>query len=382
MAATRTFLTTTVFALSASAASAGPFAQGAYTTPLAEVCPSPLIIQKDWLMQAEHGPMVQLIGAGGEMAAGMYSGPLGATGIELQLLEGGGGIGLGDGETAYSALFMGNSKAGVIPHLGYQELDNAFIFSDQFPTVGVFAPLDIAPTALMWDEGTYPDGFRSIADLQAFAASDAGKIYISTIQRTYGAYLVGAGVPEETFVEGYRGDLENFVVNNGTWLNAGFVTSEAYKLANGSNWEKPIGSATLNELGYPNYTGMVSVSASRMDELAPCLEKLVPIFQQAAVDYITDPSEVQGVIVEFVEGGFAAPWWSESPDLVSYAAETMAAQGIIGNGSNAAIGDFDMDRIAAMLEIVRPALDERSNPDVTSEDVVTNRFIDPAIGLR
>ncbi|WP_425053642.1 hypothetical protein [Psychromarinibacter sp. S121] len=367
--------------LAAGAAHAGEFAETHYTTPLADVCPNPLILQKDWLMQAEHGPILQMIGSGGTMETGVYKGPLGSTGIELQVLEGGGGIGLGDGETAFSALFMGNSKAGVRPHLGYHELDNAFIFSSRFPAVGVFAPLDVAPTVLLWDEATYPDGFASIDDLKAFAEADSGKIYVSTIARTFGKFLVDEGVPEAAFVEGYRGDGENFVVNNGTWLNQGFLTSEVYKFENGNNWEKPIGYVTLNDLGYVNYTGMVSVAKDRMDELAPCLEKLVPIMQQAAVDFAKDPAEVSELIVAFNDGGFGTSWWKTDAELVSYAATTMPETGIIGNGTNDTIGDFDMDRVAAILEIVKPGLDERADPDVTPEDVVTNRFIDPSIGL-
>lgn len=365
-----------------AAAHAGEFAETNYTTPLAEICPDPLIVQKDWLMQAEHGPLMQLIGSGGEMTQGSYKGPLGSTGIDLQLLEGGGGIGLGDGETAYSALFRGNSRAGLRPHLAYQELDNAFIFSDQFPLVGVFVPFDVAPAALMWDEATYPEGFHSIDDLKAFAASGDGKIYISTIERTYGLFLVESGVPADVFVEGYRSDAENFVVNNGTWLQAGFLTNEVYKYENGNNWNKPINYVTLNELGYPNYTGMLSVTADRLDELAPCLEKVVPLMQQAAIDYISDPGEVNETIVAFNDAEMATSWWKTSPGLMEYASRVMRDDHIVGNGPNSTIGDFDMDRVNRMLEIVRDSLDERSNPDVTTEDVVTNRFIDPSIGLR
>lgn len=367
--------------LAASAATAGEFAEANYTTPLADVCPNPLVLQKDWLMQAEHGPIIQMIGAGGTMEQGIYKGPLGSTGIELQILEGGGGIGLGDGETSYSALFMGNSKAGVRPHLAYHELDNAFIFSKRFPAVGVFAPLDVAPTVLFWDEATYPGGFSSIEDLQEFAASDQGKIYVSTIARTFGKFLVESGVPEDAFIEGYRGDGENFVVNNGTWLNQGFLTSEVYKFETGNNWSKPIGYITLNDLGYVNYTGMVSVAKDRMDELAPCLEKLVPIMQQATVDFAKDPAEVAEVVVAFNDGGFGTSWWKSSTELVDYAAKTMVESGIIGNGADDTVGDFDMDRVSAVFDIVRDSLDERSSEDVTPEDVVTNRFIDTSIGL-
>lgn len=369
-------------ALSTNGATAGEFAKSRYKTPLADVCPSPFIIQKDWLAQAEQGPLYQLIGSGGEMTSGQYTGPLGSTGIELTILEGGGGLGMGDGETAYSALYMGNSKAGVTPHLGYQELDNAFIFSKRFPVVGVMAPLDIAPTVLLWDKATYPDGFKSIADLKTFAESGKGKIYVSTTKRTFGLYLVEQGIPADVFVEGYRGDGENFVTNNGTWLNQGFVTSEVYKFEHGNNWGKPIGYLNMNDLGYRNYTGMLSVATARMEELAPCLAKLVPLLQQATADYAKDPAEANKVIVDFNTAGHAASWWKTAPELMAYAAKTMVDTGIIGNGPNATIGDFDMDRVAEMLKLVKPRFDERADPDVKPDQVVTNRFIDPSIGLK
>ncbi|MEP1768812.1 MAG: hypothetical protein ABJJ53_19500 [Sulfitobacter sp.] len=375
-------MTASAFALGlGTAAHAGDFAQAAYTTPLADVCPNPLVIQKDWLMQAEHGGLMQLIGAGGEMVSGSYSGPLGSTGITLELLEGGSGIGLGDGETSYSALFMGNSKAGKRPHLGFHELDNSFIYSERFPTVGVFVPLDVSPQVLFWDKGTYPDGFKTIEDLKAFGASGKGKIYLSTIDRTFGKFFVDSGVPADTFVEGYRGDGENFVVNNGTWLNQGFVTSEVYKFENGNNWSKPIGAVGINDLGYPNYTGILAVAKDRLEELAPCLEKVVPLMQQASIDYIKDPAEVLDVVVAFNEGGFGTGWWKTSPELAANGAKKMGELGIVGNGNNDTVGDFDMEIAAQMAVVVAPSLDERSDMDVTPQDVVTNRFIDPSIGF-
>ena len=360
----------------------GAFAKEHYKTPLADVCPNPLIIQKDWLAQAEQGAMYQMIGAGGKMEVGKYSGPLGSTGIDLVILEGGSGMGLGDGETAYSALFNGNSKAGVTPHLGYQDLDNAFIYSRRFPVVGVVTPLDKALQGLIWDKGTYPDGFHSLDDIKKFADSGKGKIYVSTIQRTFGLYMVESGVNRDAFVEGYRGDLENFVTNNGTWLNQGFVTSEVYKLSNGANWGKPVDAVAVSDIGYPNYTGMLAVAKPRLDELAPCLEKLVPIVQQAQVDYLTDPAEVNGLIVAFNDGNFSTSFWKTPAGLNDFAVKRLIEIGGVGNGGNDTLGDFDMDRVARMAEIVKPWLDERADPDVKPEDVVTNRFIDPKIGLR
>ncbi|MCV0378780.1 hypothetical protein [Nitratireductor sp.] len=360
----------------------GDFAKKAYTTPLADVCPNPFIVQKDWLAQAEHGALYQMIGGGGKMESGRYTGPLGSTGIDLVILEGGGGMGLGDGETAYSALYMGNSKAGLRPHLGYQELDNAFIFSERFPVVGVVAPLNIAPQGLFWDRETYPDGFHSIDDIIAFGESGKGMIYVSTIQRTFGLYLLQSGVSQDVFVEGYRGDGENFVTNNGTWLNQGFVTSEPYAFSTGNNWGKPIDAVTVGELGYPNYSGMLSVAENRMDELAPCLEKLVPIIQQAVVDYMDDPTEVLETIHDFTQGGYATSWWKLSMDKLEYGWKTLKERGIMGNGSNDTIADFDTERVAVMFDIVQPWLDERAKEGLDPQSVVTNRFIDPSIGLK
>lgn len=360
----------------------GAFAKSRYTTPLADVCPNPFIIQKDWLAQAEHGGLYQMIGAAGEMSSGKYTGPLGSTGIDLTILEGGGGMGLGDGETAYSALYLGNSKAGVVPHLGYQELDGAFLFSKRFPVVGVMAPLENAPQGIFWDKGTYPEGFRTIEALKEYAASGKGMIYISTIQRTFGLFLVQSGIPKEAFVEGYRGDGENFVTSNGIWLNQGFVTSEVHKFSTGYNWGKPIEAVTVGELGYENYAGMLSVATNRMEELAPCLEKLVPIMQQSYIDYVTDPAEVNKLIHDFNEAGHATSWWKTPMDLMEYGSRTLREAKIIDNGPNATVGDYDMERVARMLTIVKPWLDERSDPDVTPDKVVTNRFIDPSIGFK
>ncbi len=366
----------------ASGQEPGAFAKEHYKTPLADVCPNPLIIQKDWLAQAEQGAMYQMIGAGGKMEVGKYSGPLGSTGIDLVILEGGSGMGLGDGETAYSALFNGNSKAGVTPHLGYQDLDNAFIYSRRFPVVGVVTPLDKALQGLIWDKGTYPDGFHSLDDIKKFADSGKGKIYVSNTKRTFGLYLAESGVNPEALVQGYRGDLENFVGNNGTWLNQGFVTSEVYKLSNGANWGKPVDAVAVSDIGYPNYTGMLAVAKPRLDELAPCLEKLVPIVQQAQVDYLTDPAEVNGLIVAFNDGNFSTSFWKTPAGLNDFAVKRLIEIGGVGNGGNDTLGDFDMDRVAKMAAIVKPWLDERADPDVKPEDVVTNRFIDPKIGLR
>src|SRR5690606_7904525 len=48
--------------------------------------------------------------------------------------------------------------------MGYVGSDEAVVHSGEFPTVGVFAPLEKDPQMIMWDPATYPD-VDSVADL-------------------------------------------------------------------------------------------------------------------------------------------------------------------------------------------------------------------------
>lgn len=377
----------TALALMSGAAQAAPapapgsFARTAYRTPLAKVCPSPLVVQLDWLPQAEHGGLFQLIGGAGKMSQGRYEGPLGGTGINLLLLAGGKGIGLGDSETALSSLYMGNSRANLRPHLALVDQDSALIFSKRFPATGVVAMLEKSPMGLFWDRATYPRGFKSVADLQAYARSGKGKIYLSTTRRTFGRYLLENGLPRDAFQEGYNGDAETFVLNQGRWLNQGSITSEGYQFAHGRRWNKPVDFLLLSDMGYPLYPGMVSVATNRMTELAPCLKGLVPLLQRAQVDYARRPAEVNDLLFRFNERGFSAPWWKTSRELLAAASAASLSRGIVGNGPNKTLGDFDIARSNILLSRLRPYLDIRAKPNLKTEDVVTNRFIDPAIGL-
>lgn len=366
----------------ATAAPAGSFAASAYRTPLANICPNPLIVQLDWLPQAEHAGLFQLIGGRGKMSQGRYQGPLGATGINMLILAGGKGIGLGDSETALSSLYMGNSRAGLRPHLALVDQDSALIFSSRFPATGVVALLDKSPMGLFWDRATYPTGFKSVADLRTFARSGRGKIYLSTTRRTFGRYLLNNGIPRDAFQEGYTGDAETFVLNRGKWLNQGSITSEGYQFAHGRRWSKPVDFLLLSDMGYPLYPGMVSVATNRLKALTPCLQRLVPLMQQAQVDYARQPAEVNDTIFRFNEGGFSAPWWKTSRELLDAAVAASLDKGIISNGPNRTLGDFNKARSDLLLSRLKPSLDIRAKPNVKTGDVATNRFIDPKIGLR
>jgi len=119
-----------------------------------------------------------------------------------------------------------------------------------------------------------------------------------------------------------------------------------------------------------------------MAALAPCLKGLVPLMQRAQIDYIRKPAEVNDLLFRFNDGGFSARWWHTPRDMLAAAPGIELSHGIVGNGANRTLGDFDIARSNILLSRLRPYLDIRANPDMKVEDVVTNRFIDPAIGLR
>ncbi len=358
-------------------AEAGAFAAEHYTTDLSEDCPDPIIVQKDWLAEAEHAAMYQLIGGGGTMEQNAYRGPLGSTGVDLEILDG--GPGLGDGITTASSLYAGNLVQGKEPMLAYVGTDDAAQFSSEFPVTAVVSPLNEAPTMLMYDPETY-EGLETIDDVIATEAD----IYVTTKTQSYVQYLIGQGIPEDRFIEGYTGDKERFITSGGSLINQGYVSNEVYSYEHETEtWNKPVAYVLVNDLGYQPYPSALSVRTDKLEEYSPCLEKLVPLMQQAQADYMADPAEVNDLLTRY-NPDFSAPFWFTSEGLSDAAVDVMQSEGIVADGPEG-LGSFDMDRMQNLIDILLPIFADQDidtyDPAVTPEMIVTNEFIDPGITL-
>ena len=126
----------------------------------------------------------------------------------------------------------------------------------------------------------------------------------------------------------------------------------------------------------------LAIRAGEKAKLAPCLARLVPIIQRAQVEFMADPKPTVDLILELNDdygGGFVY-----SRGLAEHGVKTMRELGLVGNGPDRALGDFDHGRVQRVLDVVVPIFTAQKKPlapGLRPEHLVTNDFIDPQVGL-
>ena len=137
------------------------------------------------------------------------------------------------------------------------------------------------------------------------------------------------------------------------------------------------------DAGWRNYAESIATKPENITEYADCFTKLVPMIQQASVDYVNDPAETNTVIIAAVDAFGNDFGWTYTAGAAEYGVATMKADGLIANGPDG-MGSFDMDRVAELIELAIPIYEGLGSPPkagLTPEDIVTNQFIDPSIKL-
>jgi hypothetical protein len=340
------------------------------------VCPDTVAIQMNWTPQAEYGALFRLLGKDVTIDKDkkIASAPLvssGAdTGVRLEIRAGGPANNF---TPASKLLYTDNSLT-----IGGSDIDQAAQFSKDSPVLGVFVPMDLSPLVLMWDPGTYPN-FKTIVDV---GQSDAK---VLTFQgSTYVEYLTGSGILKKSQVEGsYDGSPGRFVAEKGKVVQQGYLTNEVYAYENEiPDWKKKVGWTLVNDAGYPNYPEVLTIKPDRKAELAPCLKLLVPMLQRATVEYANDPGPTNDLIVKLVTDFNGFPY---SAARAAYASKAMKDNGVLGNGSNSTIGDFDKTRVERIISVVSPIFAGQRQPvkdGLKADDLFTNEFIDQSISLK
>jgi hypothetical protein len=356
--------------------SAKPASRPGGLVRLAGVCPERVTVMTPWFPEAEIGALYQLLGPGYTIDAARkrVSGRLVArgtdTGVRLELRAGGPAVGFGQVSTQ---MYLDTNIT-----LGMPPLDELAQLSAKQPTVAVLAPLERDPLAVGWDPRRHPE----LATIRDIGRTDT-KVLAYTPD-TAMDYLVGSGVLKRSQVDGsYDGSPARFVAARGQLATVLFATNEPYTYEKEvTAWGRPLRFQLVNDAGYPNYRNVVTVRAADKAKLAPCLRRLVPIIQRAQVDFLAAPDRTIDLILDLnkaYRSGFVY-----SRGNAEFAVRQMKALNIVGNGSDQTLGNFDERRVRRLTDVTRPVFAAQrtaTKKDLKPEDLVTNEFIDPTIGL-
>jgi hypothetical protein len=368
--------------VSAGAASAQPAvrlasAAPAVPTSLAGVCPNPVEIQTDWTPEAEQGAYYQLAATNGTInkTNETYTAPLidpfngKPTGVNVEVLAGGPVTGF----VEIPALLT--EKPSIL--MAADDLDSAMFDSPTVHVVGIVAPIDNSLHILMWNPGRFH--FNSI---QAIGKSNVTVLYGKGTG--YVEWLGGAGYLKQSQLDGsYQENPSRFVASGGGVVEQGFATEEPYTYTHQlPTWDYSMAYELTSNLGYNPYSEMGEATPANIKKYAACFKRLVPMVQQAQVNYVENPGPVSKLIVRLNKAyGFRGGPYNLA--IANYTVHTLLADRLVENGPSG-FGSLDMARVATLLKQVGSVMarqHEKLPAGATASTFATNEFIDPAVKM-
>jgi hypothetical protein len=350
-----------------SSAAVAPTAKG----PLTGICPSTVVIQTDWQATAERAAAYQLVGPNGTINASKnsYSGPLGSTGINVEVRLGGPAIGF---QSPASQMYQDKSI-----YLSYVSTDTAIQSQAKFPTTAVVAPLNIDPQIIMWDPATYTiNSWKDVKGTKAKILYTEGLSYMD-------ALLAKGLITKDQEDSSFDGTPSRFVAEKGKVLQQGYASNEPYRWENDvTAWKKPVKYLLVHDAGWPVYPQGLAVRSGELSQDSACLKKLVPMIQKAQADYIKNPAATNATLEKIATAIPGGPALTPAGD--ANAVTVMKQLKIVANGPGGTLGNFDPARVDQSIALLKPIFKAKgvAVPDgLKASDLVTNQFIDPSIKL-
>ena len=353
-----------------------PLASPADPRSLHGLCPDPVVVQTGWYPPADFAGLYQLLGEGyrvdrnhktvsGRLVAGGVD-----TGVGLEIRSGGPAIGY---QLVPAQMYLDRAIT-----LGTVITDEAIQFSAGQPTTATVALLDGDPQILLWDPATHPD-WNSIVDI---GQTDSTVVYYQGAM--YMEYLVATGQLRRRQTDGsYDGTPARFTSERGAVAVQGYATNEPWVLEHEvAAWHRPVRYQLVSETGYPQYANMLAIRTGDRPRLDGCLRRLVPLVQRAQVEFLAHPAGTLRRIVSLVAALHTGFTYTQAN--ADFAVGQLRDLGLAGNGNNRTLGDFDSGRLQRMIDIVVPivAAEHRAvRQPLRPEDLATNDYVDPAIGL-
>lgn len=339
-------------------------------------CPDTVVMQQDWQPEAEHGAMYSVVGPGYTVDTNSKSvtGPLVAqgvdTGVKVEVRAGGPNTGF---KPVPALMYVDDTIT-----LGAVNTDAAIVSgSTGQTTVAVTSQMTVSPQMLMWDPSAYP-GKTTIKQIAATGTT------VLTSADIIPALLEAQGIiQKQQSDQSYDSSPARFV-SDPKILQQGFATAEPYQYENEiAQWKKPVMSEPLSDYGYSVYPEPLAVRSDKLAGLSGCLKKLVPIMQQAQIDYLKNPTATDDLIVKLVDQYQTG--WSYTSGTAAFSVKTQLAGKFVTNDpASGVFGKFDPKRISDTVATFVPLLQKAgtlTRPAPAAESLYTNQFIDDSIKL-
>jgi hypothetical protein len=355
-----------------AAASAAPSAASAANAgTLKGICPDKIVVQTDWYATPERAAAYQLVGPDGvaDKKKGTYSGALAGAGVDVEVRLGGPFIGF---QPVPALMYQDPSIT-----LGYVATDDAVQGAERFPTMAVVAPLDINPQIVMWDPATYKvDSWGDVAKTKAKVVYVEGMPFMD--------FLVSKGyVTAAQKDASFDGTPSRFVAAGGKLMQQGYASNEPYRWEHDvEGWKKPVKFLLVHDSGYQIYPQGVAVRTGQLASQRACLKLLVPMIQKAQIAYMNDPAATNAALIRIAQTLGDGPPVTASGN--ANAVVVMKDLHLVGNGTDAVLGNFDMARVDATIAVLKPIFAARNvkvPEKLAATDIVTNEFIDPTLHL-
>jgi len=340
-------------------------------------CPNGTVVaQADWFPEVDHWELYASMDPttaqikGDRVVGDMIDGTGKKVGVKLEIRNGGPATQF---ELVTATMYKDPSIL-----LGMIQTDESVRFAKSQPTVAVIAPRERSPQIIMWDPATYPN-VKTIADLKPL------KVKVRYFKdATYMAYLTGTGILDPSQVDdSYNGKPDAFIADGGKSAQQGFATAEPYSYEHDiTQWMKPIKYQLIADTGYDLYPESLNVKPDSITKYGDCLKAVVPILQQNILKMKTNPGPVEDFIVKVVAQQNSG--WIYTRAQADAAVKASLDNGIVSNGPDKTVGNFDMTTIQKIIDADKPifaALNDPIKDGLRPEDVATNQFVDTKIGL-
>ncbi|MFC8798654.1 hypothetical protein ACFT2C_13050 [Promicromonospora sp. NPDC057138] len=352
-----------------------PAAEADGPLDLSGVCPETVVMQQDWQPEAEHGAMYSLVGSDHtvDTEAKSVTGSLVAqgvdTGVDIEVRPGGPSVGF---QPVPALMYLDDSIL-----LGAVTTDAQIAGLADNPVVTVASQLTNSPQMVMWDPESH-EGATTIEE----AAADGDPLVASG--DVFPQLLASQGIIDKSQIDlSFEGTPQRFV-SDPSILQQGFATAEPYSYEHEiPQWGKPVDYQLISDVGYSVYPEALAVRADKVEENADCLAKLVPIMQQAQIDYLEDPQATNELIVDLVDQYQTG--WTYSLGVADFSVKAQQDLGIVTDDpASGVFGQIDPERMAEIVDTFGPILVDAGqidSADIDPESLYTNEFIDDSISM-